>query len=384
MKRLLLVTHTAQIGGAELALLDIAQHFGARCHVLLFDDGPLVQRLADMRVSYTVLNAGRRMSDVRRAAGPLRMLMAVPAVLAMASRVRRLAREYDVLYPNTQKAAVVIMTIAPLVRRPVVWHMHDILSAEHFAPLQRRLMTRLANLSARQVIVVSEAARESFVRSGGKPGRAVVVFDGVDTDRFTRVEQRDIADLRRHLGLTNIPLLGLFGRITQWKGQHVLLRALPELPGVHALFVGDALFGETRYRNELLALANDLGVTDRVSWLGQRSDIAVLMHAVDIVVHTSVAAEPFGRVIVEGMLAGRPVLATDHGASRELLGDDPLALVPPSDSSSLARAVQHIMALSPEERAALGARNCARAERLFSLRAMLSGIERAVALEEPL
>jgi glycosyltransferase involved in cell wall biosynthesis len=119
-----------------------------------------------------------------------------------------------------------------------------------------------------------------------------------------------------------------------------------------------------------------------VHFLGHRTDIAALMAAVDVVVHSSTASEPFGRVIVEGMLAGRPVLATDHGASREVRGEETLCLVPPGDPGQLAAALRRILALPATDRAALG--HQARARALFSRRAMLAGIDRVVALDSPL
>jgi glycosyltransferase involved in cell wall biosynthesis len=380
MRRILIINHTGQIGGAELGLLDLAAHYRERCHVLLFQDGPLTARLDALGVSWTILAAGQGMTGVRREAGRLRALGAVPSLAWQALRMLPIARRYDVLYPNSQKAAVVTMLIARLTGRPVVWHMHDILSPEHFAPLQRRLVTWLANRAARRVIVVSEAARQSFVDSGGDPDRAVVVYNGVDASHFAR--DSDATALRRSLGIGDAPAVGLFGRLTPWKGQHVLIRALAELPGVQAVIVGDALFGETGYRDELVALAASLGVAGRVHWLGHRPDVPALMAAVDLVVHTSTAGEPFGRVIVEGMLAGRPVLASDHGASRELLGEDTLALVPPDDPQALAGAVRRMLALPGSERAAIGARNRARAQAMFSLGAMIGAIAREVALEE--
>ncbi len=381
MRRLLIINHAAELGGAEFGLLDVARHYGARCHVLLFADGPLVRQLAAQGNGVSILPAGRGVSGVRREAGRLRALASVPSAISLAVRVARFARGYDVLYANSQKAAVIAMLVARIIRRPLIWHLHDILSTEHFAPLQRQIVTRLANLAARRVILISEAGRRSFIDSGGDPARAVIVFNGVDQARFPASDQALGAELRRRLGLADAPVIGVFGRLTPWKGQHVVIEALALLPGVHALMVGDALFGEATYRDSLQRQASRLGVADRVHWLGQRDDVPALMAGVDIVVHASTSGEPFGRVIVEGMLARRPVLATDHGASRELLGDEPLALVPPGDPSRLADAVRAIFATPAAARDSLVARNFARATELFSLPAMLSGIERVVGLD---
>lgn len=377
--RLLIINHTSELGGAEFVLLDVARHYGPRCHVLLFADGPLTERLSGIGVGFTILPAGRAVAGVRRDGGRLRALASAPAVAALALRVARIASGFDVLYPNSEKAAVVAMLIARLVRRPVVWHLHDILSGEHFAPLQRRLVTALANLSARRVIVVSQAARDAFVRNGGDPARVSVVYNGFG--RAADAAPGDAARIRRECGAGGAPLVGLFSRLTPWKGQHVLLRALPELPGVHALMVGAPLFGEGGYLAELQRLADDLGVSGRVHWLGHRDDVPALMQAVDVVLHTSTMAEPFGRVIAEGMLAARPVLAADAGASRELLGGDDLAVVPPGDPALLAAGLRRILDLPKADRVALGDRNRERAQSLFSISAMLAGIARAVDLD---
>jgi glycosyltransferase involved in cell wall biosynthesis len=103
------------------------------------------------------------------------------------------------------------------------------------------------------------------------------------------------------------------------------------------------------------------------------------MRMVDVIAHTSIAPEPFGRVIVEGVLAGRPVLATNHGASRELLGDESGWLVTPENPAALARAIRRVLAAPPEETAAMVRAERARARDLFALPRMMRGIEDVVA-----
>jgi glycosyltransferase involved in cell wall biosynthesis len=381
VRRVLLINHTAELGGAEYGLLDLARHYGpARCHVVLFADGPLRQRLAAAGIGVTLLAGGRTLLGVRREAGWLRALAAVPAVLAMAWRLARLVRDGDVLYVNSQKAAVVGLLAGPLRRRPVVWHLHDILSPAHFAALQRWAVVWLANRATRRVIAISEATKQSFLDCGGDPGRVVVVPNGVDATRFAGLEVVDVAAMRARLGLAAGPLLGLFGRISPWKGQHVLIAALAELPGVQALIVGDALFEETAYKRDLLREAERRGVAGRIHWLGYRRDTPQLMRMVDLVLHTSTAPEPFGRVIVEAVLAGRPVLASDHGAARELLGEESGWLVTPADPAALAQAIRRLLAAPPAEVADELAVARARALERFTLPQMMQGIAREVAL----
>jgi glycosyltransferase involved in cell wall biosynthesis len=138
----------------------------------------------------------------------------------------------------------------------------------------------------------------------------------------------------------------LFGRITPWKGQHVFLKALVELPDVRGLVAGEALFTDEdrRYGHELRELAAELKIADRIHFTGFCSDIVPLLLSADIVVHCSTSPEPFGRVIVEAMLTGRPVIATRAGGAMEIVTDNKTGLlVEPGDSHALAVAIQRLL-----------------------------------------
>ena len=91
------------------------------------------------------------------------------------------------------------------------------------------------------------------------------------------------------------------------------------------------MFGQDAELAFLQALAARLNVADRVSFLGYRADVPELMRAVDLVVHCSTAPEPFGRVIVEALFAGTPILAAEGGASVEILGNERGWRVKPDD-----------------------------------------------------
>ncbi|HVC16061.1 MAG TPA: glycosyltransferase [Rhodanobacter sp.] len=378
-QRILFVSHTGQLGGAEFVLLDIARHYRDRCHVVLLADGPLRSLLAASSISVGVVPADHAMLSVRRQGQVLSALSVVPAALSAAWHVARAARGYDILYPNSQKAAVVTMLAGQLLHKPVVWHLHDILSLDHFGRVQRRAVMTLANRSAKWIVTNSEASRDAFVACGGKADRITVVPNGIDAAPFVAISDAVAARLRREFGAAGCRLVGVFGRLAPWKGQHLLIEALPKLPGVHALVVGDALFGETDYRAQLEERAGVLGVSERVHMLGFRNDVPALMRSADVIAHTSTAPEPFGRVLVEGMLAQRPVVAASGGGAREVLGATYEHIVPPGDPTALADAIARVLATPQDAAATLAAANFARATKLFSIERMLSGIDRALA-----
>jgi glycosyltransferase involved in cell wall biosynthesis len=304
----------------------------------------------------------------------MRDLQAVPQVLKLAQRVSRLARNYDVLYANSQKAFVIGAVAGKLANKPVVWHLHDILTAEDFSRAHRWLAVNLANRMVARVLANSKASAAAFAESGGQPRRVRVVYNGIDPAPFESVRPTEVDALREELNPARVPLVGVFGRLAPWKGQHVLLEALTHLPKVHALVVGEALFGEYAYRKALLERAKALGVANRVRFLGFRQDIPRLMRLSDVVVHTSTAPEPFGRVIVEGMLARKPVMATRAGATVEIIEDGVNGvLVSPDDAKALGRALADLLADPARARALAEAGHLSALER-FSIQTMLESV----------
>ena len=377
--RILFLDHVGVLGGAELSLLDVARHFAGEGQVALFEDGPFRERLEEAGVGVDVLAAPDSVKNVSREGGKGGDLRSLPGVLALAWRVARRARGFDVLYANSQKSFVVGSVAARLARKPIIWHLRDLLTDDHFSPSHRRLAVSLGNTLATRVIANSEATAQAFVASGGREAKVRVVYNGFDPAPFEAVTSGEAAAVRAEIGLGDAPAVGVFSRLSPWKGQHILLDALTRTPGLHAVLVGGALFGdEERYAASLHEKAVAAGIADRVHFLGFRRDVPKLMHAVDVVAHTSVSPEPFGRVVVEGMLAGKPVVATRAGGVLEIVEDGVTGrLVPPGDVEALAEALRTLLA-NPEQTSAMAVAGRAAARQRFSRKAMLEGVSRQI------
>ena len=363
----LFLNHTAELGGAELELFDHAKAYPL-AKVVFFADGPLVASLRDAGVDAVVLETSVDLTQVKRGSlaglGPTDVL----GLLRLAFDVARLARNYDVIFANTQKAFLIGALAGRLAGRPIVWRLHDIMSAEHFGSGNRKLMTTAANLFAAKVLANSGATADAFVASGGRASLTQVIHNGIDPNLFV---SQAASDIREVLGVGAAPLIGCFSRLSSWKGQHVLLEALAKVPDAHALLVGGALFGEEDYEASLRETASRLGLEKRVHFLGFRRDIPALMLTCDVIVHTSVAAEPFGRVIVEGMLAGKPVVATRAGAAPEIIEDQRSGLlVPAGDAKALAESLL-MLQQHPDTAALLARQGRERAHTSFALPTIL-------------
>jgi glycosyltransferase involved in cell wall biosynthesis len=339
-ERVLFVDHTGQIGGAELILLDLVQG-RKRSSAFLFEQGPLGHALAATGLKLIISRWGQGLSQFRRDSSFLAAVPLAGRLAALVLEIARAARAHDIVYANSQKAFVLAAIAGALVRRPLIWHLHDIISPEHFGAPQRRLQIVLANARATKVIVPSQAAAAAFIEAGGRRELVEIVPNGLALPP----EPRSASELRAALDLPSGPLVGVFSRLAAWKGQHVLIEALAALPGVGCIVVGDALFGEQAYAAKLKQMVLERGLADRVRFLGHRGDVPKLMKAVDVMVHPSIDPEPFGRTLVEAMLAGVPVIATDAGAAPDILeGGRAGTLVPPNDHQALAAAIASVLA----------------------------------------
>lgn len=335
--RVLFVTHTAVPSGAELLLHRLAKGLGSQASVLTLAHGPLVTELRDAGCEVNVLPMDASANEIRRDSGAASILRVAPRLATLLPRLAAIRQRYDLTVGFSQKAFVLTALTQPFVRKPLVWGLNDIVNAEHFSPLMRHLGVALANRMTCSVVVNSRASAAAFVEAGGRAHLPKVVYPGVDLNAF--------ATAMPSARPSNRFVVGCFGRIAAWKGQEVLLRSLANLPHVEAWIVGAAQFGESGYAEELQSLARQLNITERVRFLGHRHDVPELMAACDAIAHTSIAAEPFGQVIVEGMAAGKPVIATAAGGALEILDNETDGLlVPPGDVAALSAAIARLSA----------------------------------------
>ena len=372
--RILFLHHTAIIGGAELHLLSVARHFRETATVVLFADGPFREALETAGVRVRVFPSEWAARGVRRE-GPRFSAANVMGVVRLAWLTAHAARGFDLIYANSPKA-LLVTSVARLVRRkPVICFLHDLLTETHFSPRAIRLLVAVANRTAARILANSKATAAAFVSAGGRSDLVQVVYDGFDAASFTEPGV-DLSALRAELDLDGFRVAGVFGRITQWKGQDVVLRALVNVPSLVAVFVGEEEDRESG--NQLRLLARVLGIADRVRFLGFRKDVPQLMRVVDCIVHVPTDPEPFGRVVVEGMLAGRPVIAAHAGGVPEIIENGVSGiLITPGSSNELAEALRRIFS-DPVAAAKMAANGQARARACFSDERMLREIAQHV------
>lgn len=350
--RVVFLDHVARSSGAEIALVRLIEacHDDVRAHVILGEDGPLVEKLRTVGAEVEVISMAPQVRDARKddmTAGrlPWRSALALARyTLALCHRLREL--QPDLVHTNSLKAAIYGGLAGRLAGLPVVWHIHDRIASDYLP----RPAVAVVRLMAR--CVPTWVLANSFTTLSTLPasGHTRVIYNAVPTPR--RAEQLPPAEVDPH------PFtVGVLGRIAPWKGHDVVLRAFASAFGggperLH--LIGCALFGEEAYEQELRRLADDLNVSDQLVWRGFQDDVSAELAQLDVLVHASTTPEPFGQVVVEGMHAGLPVIATSVGGPVEIIDDghDGI-LVPPQDVSALRTQLLEL-AGDPERRARLG------------------------------
>lgn len=381
--RPLYVDHTGKLGGAELSLLDLMAHRPG-AGLVVFEGGAFPERAAEAG-QRVVRVGGGELKTIRREAGLTAAMKALLGLRRLAAAVAEKARETgaDVLYANSLKAMIVSSLAGRSCGLPVIWHVRDLLTAEHFSRTNLTACRWVARWGVYGAVANSQASAKALTSLVGGRVPVRVVYNGFDPEAFPSrpAEKSDEGHA--------VPTIGLFARLAPWKGQHVAIDALAELdrlsPGADSAarprlrIVGEALFGEDAYADALRQQADRLGLADRVEFLGFRDDVPALLHRCDVVIHSSTSAEPFGRAVVEAMLAGRPVVATDAGGVREIIDTPDVGrLVPPGDVDALAGAIAELLA-EPEATARMAEAGRAQARTRFSLSAVLPAWDRAVA-----
>ncbi|GAA1077786.1 glycosyltransferase family 4 protein [Tsukamurella spumae] len=335
-RRPVFLGHTAAPSGAELAFARLAGELrrrGVPASVVLLAAGPLTDVLEADGVPVTVVRG--RSAKVRRGSGPLAVARGAVGMLRDGRRLAPLLRAYDadVLVAQSTRSLLVGAVAARRAGVPLVWQVHDRVSAEYFGG--KRFPLRVLGRIAAAGYLANSRGTLATISTGGSP--TAVCPPGVDmTTVPAPAPQRSPKDVR----------IAMIARITPWKGQDLVLRALAQMESAPRVrFVGGAHFdGDDAYLAELEELVGRLGLTDRVEFTGHVPDPLAEAAAADVVVHYSRLTEPFGQVVAEAMAAGRVVVAAGAGGPTELIDDGRNGvLVPPRRPDLLAVALDTLI-----------------------------------------
>ncbi|MEJ7771006.1 MAG: glycosyltransferase, partial [Geodermatophilaceae bacterium] len=333
--RVVYLDHCALLSGAEIALVRLLDALGEAVepYVILGEDGPLVQRLERAGARVEVVNMPASVATVTRTEVGARLdpRAVVRAAIYSARLVPLLRRiKPDLVHTNSLKAAFYGVPAARVARLPVLWHLRDQISPDYMSGAAVRIVRTGTRFLPTAVVATSKATLDTVPRA--RRGRF-----------FTDGLPPAVSPPLPYDGPLRFIMLG---RLAHWKGQDLFLDAFADAfpdGGAVARIVGEAMFSDAAYGQELRSQAARLGISDRVEFCGFREDIWSELAASDVLVHCSRTPEPFGQVVVEGLAAGLAVIAADAGGPVEILTDGRVGLlVPPGNVAALSAAMQRL------------------------------------------
>jgi glycosyltransferase involved in cell wall biosynthesis len=362
LARTVLILHSsAGLYGADRQLLTLAGGLDRNRYeplVVLPERGELAPLLEEAGAEVLL----QPLAALRRSlASPTGAASTVARVVRDRMALSRVARRHGaaLIHSNTS----VLLGGGPAARRagvPHVVHVREIYpgaagrAAETLWP---RLRARI--LSADAVVCISEAVAAQF---DGAPN-VHLIRDCL----ARRPVEADEAKARRAMEIApDAFVVALIGRVSDWKGQRLLARALAEPAlaevGAVGLVAGDAYSGNEQAEAELAALGEELELGGRLRLLGFRDDVETVLGACDAVAIPSLRPEPLGQVALEAAWAGLPVVGAAHGGLPELIRDGETGmLVEPGDAAALAGALRRLA--DDRERAQTMGREAARRAR---------------------
>jgi glycosyltransferase involved in cell wall biosynthesis len=331
--RVAFVDHVgATAGGAEQTLATLLKHLPREAiepSIVLFEDGAFAQRLraggwdvAIVPVHETILRSTRER-------------LPFGAAFAASGAARRIAgllsrRRVDAVYTNSMKAHLVGALAARLAGIPCVMHFHDAIAGKALTALRVA-----ARLGSRARIACSQMVADTIAA-----GPTSVIYAPLDLDRYATIPERSSA--RAALGLPDdLPVVSLVGRINRWKGHDRFLRIAARVnESIPARFViaGAPVFRDADFVPELHALADRLGLQDRIAFLPWVDDATSIYAASDINCNCS-TREAFGRAVIEAAACGTPSVCFDDSGAAETLIQGAGRAVPAGDEEAFAAAI---------------------------------------------
>lgn len=290
------VTHADKKGGAEQSLIHLINYMDMSRYRIYLVSPADASYLDEIRVSY--VHIPLTLGSIKRKLG----LSYAGTVLKLRALARR--HRIDIMHANGWRAPWYVAPLKYMSRSKRIWHHRD---CTHL-----RMFNRVLPKFFDQVICISR-----FVAGAIDGDNKTVVYNGVDPTLASQAGRRAFMQ-------DGSLIIGTFGRIVEWKRYDLVIEAVKRLSdsGRHnwrLLVVGDAsVDGSERYYDGLVRQALKYGLEHQIDFRGYASKPLDVMKECDLTVNFSLN-EPFGRVIIESMLVGTPVVVADSGGAPEII-----------------------------------------------------------------
>jgi glycosyltransferase involved in cell wall biosynthesis len=193
------------------------------------------------------------------------------------------------------------------------------------------------------IVCISNAVKNNFIEKQIDTRKMVTIYNGLDPERIKVSKPSSAIKDEYRIGSTS-PVVGVVGNIKEWKGQKTVIVAIEQVkkafPEIVCLLVGDTAKSDQYYKDQLSDLIRDLKLEKNIIFTGYQANVPDFVNVMDVVLHSSVAPEPFGRVVIEAMALCKPIIGTRAGAIPEIILENETGLTyPPDKADDLANAM---------------------------------------------
>lgn len=243
----------------------------------------------------------------------------------------------DILHINNSTDNFEAICVGKILNIPLVIHVHG--SPDIGA------MSKIGIGSDTIFIAISEYIKEELIRAGVKNDQIRTIKNSVSKIPENISETSFDRSIKIDYRLpSNAILIGIVGRVVEWKGQLEFIESLKIAVqtnnNIIGVIIGDISDGDAEYLEILQKLVNDYNLNDHVIFTGYERDLDYIYPELDVVVHASIEAEPFGLVVVEAMAYGKPVVVSNLGAPKEIVRNNVTGfIINPIDSVAMAEAI---------------------------------------------
>lgn len=346
--RILLLHSSSDVYGASkifLQTVKVFQQQGHTCHVVVSNEGPLVEQLRKCGAHVQMINLG---IIRRKYFTPMGIINRISKCTNASKQLSDIIQKQNIelIYSNTT-AVLIGVWVANKNKIPHYWHVHEIIEKPRF--LFHMIRWMMKNRSTK-IICVSKAVQDHWSKNDASlQSKMQLIYNGIEP-----IEKSTKPNFKSQYSIpSNAIVIGMAGRVHYWKGQAYFLQIAKQLlqlvspneiqAPLYFIITGDAFPGYEYLVKDIQHFIQSNKLGDRIFYTGFENQMDSFYSAVDIVILPSQLPDPLPTVVLEAMQYGIPVVATPQGGAMEMITNNETGLLIPMNDVSIA--VEKIQAL---------------------------------------
>ena len=373
MKTILVIHQSAELYGSDKTMLYFLSELDKTKYlpiIVLPFDGPLKIELEKNNIKVVIAPV---LKLYRKMFTPKNIFKFIKEYYKGVKILNALNKEYkfDLVYTHTLAALIGIL-FAKKRNIKHLWHVQEIIAKPKVFNF---LFKKILSLDCNHKVVYDSIATMNFwIENNLKlTEKSEAVWNGIETKNSKSFTDAELNEVRENyfFATNNEIVIALVGRINSWKGQQLLLQSFETVIEKHKniklVYLGSAPPNQTIFETELRNKIKEYNLESNVILIPFQKEIEKFWNSIDIAVVPSTEPEPFGMVVIEAMLAKKPVIASNHGGPTEIVVENETGLLfEPNNHNSLSDALEKLIK-DEQLRKLYGANGFKRVHNTFSL-----------------